>query len=99
VDLVVASVVFAGRADLRRLLAVVHVAAVPALPLDLTVPLEDGASLHVCQQLPVPFLVLFLDLSYLSEGLRHVFEPLPLRRLSEARIQGPPLQLLSLGRG
>ena len=85
-NLVVAPRMLAGWAYLRRLLAVVHVAAVPALPLDLYVPFEDGALLHVLQQLPVPLLVLLLDLRYLREGLRHVFEPLLLRRLGEAGV-------------
>jgi len=58
--LVVASRMIAGGAYLRRLFAMVHVTTVPALPLYLYVPLEDGALLHVPQQLTIPLLMLSL---------------------------------------
>ena len=91
--LVVAPRMRAGWAYLRHLLAVVHVTAVPALPLDLYVPFEDDALLHVLQQLPVPLLMLLLDLRYLREGFRHVFEPLLSRHAGEV---GVPVSGLAL---
>jgi len=96
--LVVAPGVLAGGAQLRRLLPMVHIATVPALPLHHHVPLEHPALLNVLQQLPVPLLVLLLNLTDLRERLGNVVEPLLLRRLGEVRVQGPPLQLLTLGR-
>src|SRR4030043_469971 len=86
---------FTRRTHLGRLLSVVHIAAVPAFPVDLLVPLEHGALLHVAQQLPVPLLVLLLHLAYLGERLRHLVETLLPSRLGEVRVKGPPLQLLA----
>jgi len=52
----------------------VYVSTVQTVPLHFLVSLEHCTLFHVRQELPVAFLMFFLDLGYLFEALRNVIE-------------------------
>jgi len=87
--------VLAGRANRGRFGALVDVPAVATIPLDRLSTLEDCTVGHAPGQDTIPLLVVFFDLSDLTEGGRDLGEALIAGDFLEIGIDRTPFQLLA----
>ena len=88
----------ARRAHLGRVLALVHIPAVAALPFDLLVALEHLVRLDACEQSPVPGLMLGLDFRDEAERRGNGRESLLVGHPRELGVELGPLFVLARGR-
>ena len=86
------------RTKLRRFLADHDMAAVQALPYTVAILREYHALLNILDQLPIPLLVLLLDLRHALKEQRDLLEAFLARLLCESCVHIRPLVVLALRR-